>query len=270
MQLTVIIPTYKPGKYIFDCLESLNAQTLEKKDFCIIIVLNGCNNPYYKEIKDYSDNHKSLNIIIIQTDQPGVSNARNIGLSNTRTEYVCFIDDDDVVSPTFLERLVTLSDSETIVAADVKLTDWNLNVTDHNFFLDKAFREFNSQNQHSLFRCRKFLSNACGKIIPMAIVRDKKFVTSLELGEDSLFMFTISDNIKRVIITPNDAIYYARERPQSATRRKIAYKHRVAVCFSLVARYILLWVKNPLKYNFLLFLSRVVASIYKLFLKTYK
>lgn len=270
MQLTVIIPTYKPGKYIFECLDALNAQTLGKKDFCIIIVLNGCNNPYYEDIKDYSCHNKALNVKILQTNQPGVSNARNIGLSNTKTKYVCFVDDDDIVSPTFLERLLALSDSSTIVAADVKLTDWYLKVTDQNFFLDKAFRKYNTQNQHSLFRCRKFLSNVCGKIIPMSIVRENKFVTSIELGEDSLFMFTISDKIKRVIITPKDAIYYARERALSATRKKIAYKHRVAVCFSLVARYIFLLIKNPFKYNFLLFLSRVIATIYKLFLKAYK
>ena len=46
MKISIIIPTYKPGPYLKDCLESINNQTMNKKCFEVIIVLNGVIKPY--------------------------------------------------------------------------------------------------------------------------------------------------------------------------------------------------------------------------------
>ena len=41
MEISVIIPTYKPGEYISDCLRSLEEQDFPVSDYEVIIVLNG-------------------------------------------------------------------------------------------------------------------------------------------------------------------------------------------------------------------------------------
>ena len=41
MKLSVIIPSYKPGDYLWECLDSLCNQSLDGKDFEVLIVLNG-------------------------------------------------------------------------------------------------------------------------------------------------------------------------------------------------------------------------------------
>ena len=53
MKISVIIPTYKPKEYIWECLDSLKSQTFDKKEFEIILILNGCKEPYYSEIDKY-------------------------------------------------------------------------------------------------------------------------------------------------------------------------------------------------------------------------
>ena len=51
MKISVIIPTYNPGFYIKDCLESLYAQTLDDKSFEVLIVLNGDKDPYFEDLE---------------------------------------------------------------------------------------------------------------------------------------------------------------------------------------------------------------------------
>ena len=103
MKISVIIPTYKPQAYLWECLDSLVAQTFPKEDFEIVLVLNGCTEPWKSQIQEYIDaKMKGMNVKFIHTEQGGVSNARNIALDAAQGEYVTFIDDDDYVSKTFL------------------------------------------------------------------------------------------------------------------------------------------------------------------------
>ena len=53
MKISVIVPTYKPQAYLWECLNSLCLQTLSKEDFEVILVLNGCCEPYKTQIQQY-------------------------------------------------------------------------------------------------------------------------------------------------------------------------------------------------------------------------
>ena len=106
MKITVIVPTYKPQAYLWECLDSIYNQTLPKSDYELVLVLNGCNEPYNTQILDWLSKHKDLNVQFFQTYTGGVSNARNIALDNAKGEYVTFIDDDDYISSTFLKELL--------------------------------------------------------------------------------------------------------------------------------------------------------------------
>jgi len=97
--ISVIIPSYKPDNYIYRCLESVARQDIDKQRYEVIIVLNGCNEPYYTDIKLFlQQKFQGIKTLLLQTDVAGVSNARNIGLDNAQGEYISFIDDDDWVS----------------------------------------------------------------------------------------------------------------------------------------------------------------------------
>lgn len=61
MEISVIIPTYKPSEYLNDCLQSLDNQIY--KDFEVIIVLIGCCEPYLSWIEDVcSEKYPHLNV----------------------------------------------------------------------------------------------------------------------------------------------------------------------------------------------------------------
>lgn len=79
MKISIIIPTYKPDYYIWECLDSIKEQTLDKELFEVLIILNGEKEPYYNNILNYIRKNDLLNFKIVYTEKPGVSNARNIG-----------------------------------------------------------------------------------------------------------------------------------------------------------------------------------------------
>lgn len=117
MKISVIVPTYRPQGYLWECLDSVYNQTFSKSDYELILVLNGCNEPYNSQIKDWVSEHKDLQVQYFQTNQGGVSNARNIALDTAKGEYVTFIDDDDYISATYLESLMCVADKSTIAIA---------------------------------------------------------------------------------------------------------------------------------------------------------
>lgn len=106
MEISVIIPTYKPGDYIYECLDSLRQQTIDKESFEVLLVLNGCCEPWRSRLTEYVELNVQLpHFRLFQTDTAGVSNARNIGMVEASGEYIAFVDDDDFLSPSYLEGL---------------------------------------------------------------------------------------------------------------------------------------------------------------------
>ena len=94
-EISVIVPTYKPDYYIWKCLNSIVSQNLDRRNYEVLIILNGDKEPFFTEIESYLKNNNLNNFHLIYTQEKGVSNARNIGLDRAKGDYICFVDDDD-------------------------------------------------------------------------------------------------------------------------------------------------------------------------------
>ena len=104
MKISVIIPTYRPGAYIFECLDSLRHQTLPKNQFEVIVVLNGERNPYEEQLFEYSQKYSDVASQVLYSEEKGVSNARNIGIKHALGKYISFQDSDDFYHYDKLEK----------------------------------------------------------------------------------------------------------------------------------------------------------------------
>lgn len=259
--VTVIIPTYRPQEYIEECLKSLDMQTLDKNQFEVLVILNGEKEPYYSEVNRLLSSF-SFNSRLLFSDVPGVSNARNIGLDNANGEYICFIDDDDFISPEYLNNLYLqiANNHNSIAVSNVKTFD------DHSKqfgsdYISKAFDYYSTHHTNSIFKKRKFLSSSCCKLIPKSIIGSCRFNPAYKIGEDSLFMFSISKSIEHIELASGATIYYRRLRSRSASHLKRKLKDRIFGIFSLIKAYTQLYLSNITQYNFFLFISRIVAII---------
>lgn len=261
--ISVIVPSYKPGHYLYECLSSLKNQTLPSEKIEILLILNGCCEPYKSQIENYVLEYNITNLRLIQIDKAGVSNARNIGLDKACGEYICFVDDDDIVSSRYLEVLLTYVERDAIVVSDVKTFYSSLSDVGKDY-LSYAYDNY-SKESNNIYANRHFLSSAGGKIIPKTMIGGHRFDINIKIGEDSLFMFLISDKISRVILADSDAIYYRRLREGSALRIKKSFIERLVIVSRLIFGYTRIYLSRPFSYNFLLYASRLFATFLKLY-----
>ena len=90
-------------KFLSDALLSLRSQTY--KDFKTIIVLDECWDKTKRMLE--SIRFDEDNFLILERDKKeGLAYAKNYGLSFVDTEYVAFLDADDLYEPTKLEKQV--------------------------------------------------------------------------------------------------------------------------------------------------------------------
>lgn len=265
IDVSVIVPTYRPNQYIFECLASLYKQSFPFENFEIIIILNGEREPYYDFLQDCVREKKDfININLIYTEIAGVSNARNIGLDKAVGRYICFIDDDDIVSPVYLENLFLSISNDTIVVSNV-YTFYDTIYSLGEDYITKCYKTNLKNKSENIFSLRSFLSSSCCKMIPVSIIQNRRFNLNMNNSEDALFMATISDKIKSIKLVPNDSsIYYRRIRPESASRKHRTLSEKIDNMLALLTAYWKVYWTAPLNYNFLFFLSRVWAAIISL------
>lgn len=262
MKISVIIPTYKPQGYLWECLDSLAAQTFSSKDFETIIVLNGCKDPYLSDIQKYMEAHADMDIKLIQTDKGGVSNARNIGLDNAAGRFIAFIDDDDKVSPSYLQEMYDKADEETIVLSNT-----------YNYFEEKPstllpirctelHAQLSPAGKTDLNRSRRFFFTVWMKLIPAAIIGNRRFDTDFKIGEDSIFMFLISDKIKYTDFTSDKAVYYRRLRKGSAMNAFNDRKRQARNDLRMIWAYTKIYLSGLCRYSLHFYLTRVRGAIH--------
>lgn len=262
MKISVIVPTYKPQAYLWECLDSIYNQTFPKSDYELVLVLNGCNEPYNTQILDWLSKHKDLNVQFFQIDTDGVSNARNIALDNAKGEYVTFIDDDDLISTAYLKELYEKATPDTVsLCYPYAFNDGDIE-KQLPYSITKAYDYICKHKCKKLSSmARKFFSGPCMKLIPMSFIHDRRYDVRFKNGEDSLFMFLISDKIDKVSFTSKDAIYYRRFRENSACTRSKTKRKIIANKMNMIKAYISIYLIKPQKYSLLFFITRLLGAL---------
>lgn len=96
--IAVVIPAYNVEQYIDQAIESVLNQPRKPDE--IIIVNDGSTDKTREVISKYESNPL---IRVLDTDNRGLGPARNVGLAASFSEYVYFLDSDDVMASEFME-----------------------------------------------------------------------------------------------------------------------------------------------------------------------
>ena len=120
-KVSLVIPMYNVEKYLPECIESAQNQTL--KDIEIILVDDGSPDNSGKIADEYAK--KDERITVIHQQNKWLGGARNSGLKIAKGEYLACIDADDYIAPDFCEKLYGFSvkHSLDIVIYPIYLTD---------------------------------------------------------------------------------------------------------------------------------------------------
>lgn len=172
---TIVIPTYNRSSDLVRCLNSLVSQTY--KNFEVVV----CDNASTDNTKEVISEYKSLlnlHYVYLMTNSGGPARPRNVGASNAKGEWICFLDSDDWYTTNKLEYISKL---------DLKTIDFvyhDLNIVKDGVMI-KRMRSRNLNEKKSYL---DLLLGSYGIPTSSVCVRKNIFLESVGFEEDSNFI----------------------------------------------------------------------------------
>jgi glycosyltransferase involved in cell wall biosynthesis len=118
-RVSVIVPVFNSARTLVRAIESIRAQTFE--DFEIVAVDDGSTDSSLEMLRACG-----AGIKILQQQNRGPSAARNLGIANSSSAYVAFLDADDWWMPQMLAQTVAALDRDSgcvLAYCDLQLAD---------------------------------------------------------------------------------------------------------------------------------------------------
>ena len=111
--LTLAICVYNAEKYIKETLESVIAQTMQ--DFHLLIVNDCSTDGSIATVEEFFAHPRQHELVTLEKNG-GIAKARNFAISHATTEFFLFVDADDLLEPTLVEKeySIILRDKELI------------------------------------------------------------------------------------------------------------------------------------------------------------
>jgi glycosyltransferase EpsH len=230
-KVSIVVPVYNVKDYIHRCIDSLIHQTL--KDIEIILIDDGSTDNSRNIIDEYASKDKRIRTFHIEN--AGVSNARNIGISESLGEYIMFLDSDDWID---FETCEVGYSKALETGADILFWSWQKE-SPHgsykDFYLENNSSILSSNEVEKLkIRCVGLLDDELRNPIktdhfttPWAklykrifiIETNVKFIERKKVGmEDVLFNIEVFQKVKKVAYLANYFNHYRIYNPNSLTK----------------------------------------------------
>lgn len=171
--VAVIVAVYNARRYLSDCLESIVAQT--HKAIEVILVDDGSTDSSHEICLQFARRHKFINVL--RQPHAGPSAARNLGIRHAKSEWITFVDADDMAHQDLVLEMLCAAHS---TGADIicsamtsgKRLRWDISrrrtrlLTPHDALIDMLYQ-------------RHISCSACGKLIRAALLRQEMFTPAL-------------------------------------------------------------------------------------------
>lgn len=208
-KISIIIPVYNAEKFLCQCLDSVLAQTYSNWE--CILVDDGATDKSGTICDNYAAEDKRFKVF--HTTNGGVSSARNMGLDNACGKYICFIDSDDYISPTYLSNFGENLISDIYVQGATFVNGEH--VTPYTFPNETA------KNADSIsaivtktmpYSPQGFSFRApWAKLYKREVIGDSRFDTSVSFAEDYLFNLGIYKNVRSLTTCKGCGYHYMQD-----------------------------------------------------------
>lgn len=212
--ISIIIPAYNVGKYIEDCIISATRQTY--KNLEIIVINDGSTDNTEKVIDEIAklDNR----IKVIKKLNTGVSDTRNIGINESKGDYLVFLDGDDYLAEDYVTYMLSLIES---TGGEMCLsTDCFSNALEKDLNTAKT-KVITPEEATVLLLSPKMYVGCWNKIYKKSFIinNEIKFDTKLFYGEGLSFITGVAQRCTKVGIGNKKVYYYRRDNITSATSK---------------------------------------------------
>lgn len=271
-KVSIIVPVYNVEKYLSRCMDSLINQTF--KEIEIIAVNDGSTDNSLEILHRYVKNDKRIRNI--NCENMGVSNARNVGVRESRGDFIVFIDSDDWIDNDMIEVMYENIDVENL---DLVICTYIREFGDYSKEKILDFPEESIYKEHEVKSelLRRLigpigieiskpenldaLGTVWGKIYKSSVLKDNgiEFIDLkiIGSGEDVLFNINVFNNVKKAKFLNRPMYHYWRNNVGSITSRYIEnFIYKRKVYFNYIYEFIK---ANDLDYEFKIALNNRIA-----------
>jgi len=215
-KVTVIVPVYNTERYLPRCIDSVLSQSLT--DFELLLIDDGSTDGSGTICNEYAE--KDNRVHVFHKENGGVSSARNLGLKESKGEWVCFVDSDDELLPDGLQVLVNgISEEVDMVMAGYEVYDDKGALSylvemrkEKNISAEAAVKEMYKPTDY------RYQGYIWGKLLRSSIIKEAKlgFAKDVYFNEDRLFMVGFIFASERNVYYTTVPVYKYYERVGSA------------------------------------------------------
>lgn len=102
MKISVVIPMYNSADTIIRALDSVKNQLFDGT-YEIVIINDGSTDNSQEKVQKYIYDNPQIDINLISKPNEGVSITRNLGVKNSKYDFIAFLDSDDIWHPQKLQ-----------------------------------------------------------------------------------------------------------------------------------------------------------------------
>lgn len=206
--ISIIMPAYNTEAYISESIDSVLGQTYS--DWELLIINDGSTDGTGMICKEYSD--RDSRIRYFETENRGQGAARNLGIEESKGEYIIFLDSDDTIKPELIETVFGAISKD---GADIcEFGYCCINNKNEQIFHVKGIQY---QNTVSVDQGKELLGQLCpllcNRMVRAEAVKDAKIGQDSIIFEDAAFWAKVYSQGLRVC-TLEDELYiyrYVRE-----------------------------------------------------------
>ncbi|MDR7208954.1 glycosyltransferase family A protein [Flavobacterium piscis] len=209
--VSIIIPTYNRAGVISETLESVLLQTYQHWE-CIIID-DRSNDNSVEIIDSYVKKDPRFTFIVKNKGQKkGASASRNIGLDNSKGDYIQFLDSDDLLHSEKIEiQVAQLNENDRFTISTCKWERFESLIEEIKEFYNKAdYRNFDDTGEYF-----KTIGKYGGFFPPEVFLISRDIINfsgfwneSLTNNDDGEFFFRIISNASKIIFEEKAIVYH--------------------------------------------------------------
>ena len=210
--ISIIVPVYNVSQFIENCVISIIKQSYQNIE--IILVDDGSTDNSLGICKKLQKSDER--IVVIHKENGGVSSARNIGIRQSKGEFVCFVDGDDSVSYDYVDYLYTLCVEH---SCNISLTTELFNNYNKKNTKKEINKEITGKDAAVYLLSYRIPIGCYCKLFKKSFLLNTgiEFYQDLIMGEGFNFNFQCFQASDKVAIGNRKVYYYRQDNVSSAT-----------------------------------------------------
>jgi glycosyltransferase involved in cell wall biosynthesis len=209
MKVSIIIPVYNVEKYINETIESCLHQTMDVKDYEIIIINDGSTDKSVEIINLYKKNNQNIKLYNQKNDgAPG--KARNVGIKKAKGETLLFLDSDDKIPKKALEILynkLISTKSDIVIGKNIRFNDngkvWGEYTLDEETLYFKKTDYFKRDELSAVVHTRLYKTS---------LIKNNKIEFIRKYPSQDTCFSTIANYYTQKITIIDEVVYFYRDR----------------------------------------------------------